>query len=99
MESNDQNPTPSAAELMLDEAESLIWSLLDDRIEDADLARLTKLLEEDAAVRWRYVECVQLHVDLQQHFGRPAAGSKPAPCVLGHLPSGFAAESFPPVGQ
>jgi hypothetical protein len=99
MESNDQNPTPSAAELMLDEAESLIWALLDDRIEDADMARLTKLLEEDAAVRSRYVECVQLHVDLQEHFGQPPEGSKQAPCVLGHLPSGFAADIFPPVGQ
>ena len=90
---------PSSAELLLDEAESLIWALLDDRIEDADLARLTKMLEEHAEVRARYVGCVQLHVDLHEHFARPAAEAQQAPCVLGNLATGFAAGSFPAVGQ
>jgi hypothetical protein len=91
-------PQSSGPELLLDEAESLIWALLDDRIEDADMARLTDMLKEHAAVRSRYIDCVQLHVDLHEHFGQPAA--KKAPCVLGNLSSGLpAAESFPPVGH
>jgi hypothetical protein len=97
---NFDQPQFSSPELLLDGAESLIWALLDDRIDDADLARLTNMLEEHAEVRSRYLDCVQLHVDLHEHFGQPAAGAKKAPCVLGNLASGFpAAESFPPVGQ
>jgi hypothetical protein len=88
-----------SSELLLDEAESLIWALLDDQIQDADLARLTKMLEERADVRARYIDCVQLHVDLREHFGRPADNSKQTPCVLGNLSTAFAAEGFPAVGQ
>jgi hypothetical protein len=72
---------------LLDEAESLIWAMLDDRIADADLARLTKLLQDYAAVRSRYVDCVRLHVDLTEHFGRKA-NDKPAPTVLANLSPG-----------
>jgi hypothetical protein len=54
--------------LVLDEAENLIWTLLDDHLDEASSARLAKLLEEHEAVRQRYIECVQLHLDLQDHF-------------------------------
>jgi anti-sigma factor RsiW len=56
------------AEALLIEAEALIWALLDEQIDEASAARLTKLLMDHPLVRARYLECVELHVDLQQHF-------------------------------
>ena len=70
-------PNPEA---LLEEAELLTWALLDDRLDEADATRLTQMLEEHDAVRARYVECVQLHIDLQDHYaGEPMAapGDKP----------------------
>jgi hypothetical protein len=52
----------------LEEAESLTWALLDDQLSEVDSARLARLLEENQEARVRYIECVQLHVDLQDHF-------------------------------
>jgi anti-sigma factor RsiW len=67
---------PSDAESPLEETEALIWDLLDDRLDDAGFARLSQSLEANATVRNRYVECVQLHVDLHEHFGRQALDAK-----------------------
>ena len=67
MNERDLSPGESSV-LLLDEAETLIWALLDDQLENADTARLSKLLQEHEAVRRRYLECVQLHVDLRDHF-------------------------------
>jgi anti-sigma factor RsiW len=73
---NDRDLTPAeSAVLVLDEAENLIWALLDDHLDDASSTRLAQLLEEHESVRRRYLDCVQLHVDLQEHFavaGSPA---------------------------
>jgi hypothetical protein len=63
---NDRELTPSeSAVLVLEEAENLIWALLDDHLEAAETTKLAKLLQENEEVRRRYIECVQLHVDLQ----------------------------------
>jgi hypothetical protein len=73
MNANERNtPGLSDAEMMLEEAETLIWALLDDTLQDGEAERLTTLLETNATVRSRYIDCVQLHVDLQQHYGCPA---------------------------
>jgi anti-sigma factor RsiW len=84
---NNPHLTPAeSAVLVLDEAENLIWALLDDQLNEADSARLAKLLEEHDAVRQRYIDCVQLHVDLQDHFAPTrAAQTLPAgtPVVTG----------------
>lgn len=71
---NDDKSRPAAAtsELLLDEAETLIWALLDDHLEAADSTRLCQLIEENDAVRTRYIDCIQLHVDLREHFAAPA---------------------------
>jgi len=53
----------------LDEAERLIWALLDQPGDEADVHRLEKLIVENEQVRRRYMECVQLHADLCHHFG------------------------------
>jgi anti-sigma factor RsiW len=65
---NDENSPAAHVERVLEEAEALIWALLDDRLEAADSTRLCQLIENNDAVRARYIDCVQLHLDLQKHF-------------------------------
>jgi hypothetical protein len=78
MNANERNTSGlSDAEMLLEEAETLIWALLDDTLQEGEAERLTSLLETNATVRSRYIDCVQLHVDLQQHYGRPAAQLNP----------------------
>jgi anti-sigma factor RsiW len=87
---NDRDLTPAeSAVLVLDEAENLIWTLLDDQLDEASSARLAKLLEEHEAVRQRYIDCVQLHVDLQDHFvdhARKPTGAKTTALPLNLTP-------------
>jgi hypothetical protein len=97
---NDATNEAKGPEQLLNEAESLIWAMLDDHIEDADLSRLTTMLEGHGDVRARYIDCVQLHVDLNEHFSRQAADQKAAPCVLPNLtPNASGIQGFPPVHQ
>ena len=72
----------SKAEAILDEAEALTWALLDDQLAEADAARLARLLEENQEARARYIECVQLHVDLQDHFAPASAPQEKTPGVV-----------------
>lgn len=94
---------PSDAESPLEETEALIWDLLDERLDDTGMARLTQLLEANATVRSRYMECVQLHVDLQDHFGRQDLDAKQqaggAATVLSDLPGLAGLPGFPTVIQ
>jgi hypothetical protein len=99
-----EGPSPlDNQEKLLEEAESLTWALLDDQLDAADAARLARLLEENDAARTRYIECVQLHVDLKDHYAPPAtAGAgeklKGVPILPNLLPGGLpGAESLPPV--
>jgi anti-sigma factor RsiW len=89
MSDGDLTPSESAF-LVLEEAETLIWALLDDQLDAAETTKLAKLLEGNDQVRRRYIECVQLHVDLQDHFaGARAEGSgRSATPVLPNLMSG-----------
>jgi anti-sigma factor RsiW len=88
MSDNDLTPAESAV-LLLDEAESLIWALLDDQLEAAETTRLTQLLNEHEEVRRRYLECVQLHVDLQDHFSAREAVAAKTPILPNLLPGGL----------
>jgi hypothetical protein len=81
--SHDDKPQLADVELRLEEAEALIWALLDDRLDDAATQRLTQMMESDALVRARYIDCVQLHVDLTEHFAGKDA--KPSAVVLPSL--------------
>jgi hypothetical protein len=90
---------PNEMETRLEEAEMLIWSLLDEQLSEADSRRLTAMLEKDAAVRGRYLECVQLHVDLREHFGRQSAEKSTGTTVLPNLISGLPFEGFPQVTE
>jgi hypothetical protein len=62
-------------EQQLEEAEKLIWALLDERIDEVDTQRLETLFKENEQVRTRYLEISQIHADLYAHFGN----SQPKP--------------------
>ena len=86
--SDELTPAESAV-LVLDEAENLIWALLDEQLDEAETAKLTALLDQHEAVRRRYIECVQLHIDLQDHFATvDAQGNRSATPILPNLSPG-----------
>ena len=73
---------------LLDEAEALIWGLLDENIDALDSQRLEALMANEE-VRQRYVQCVELHSDLQNLLGdnnktKPQSQNTQSP-VLGSL--------------
>jgi hypothetical protein len=81
-------------QLLLDEAEALIWGLLDENIDAVDSQRLQALLENDE-VRQRYIQCVELHSDLTNLLGQDTPENKdtkdpqPKSPVLGSLGDAF----------
>jgi hypothetical protein len=101
--SQEDRSLPTNPEALLEEVESLTWALLDDQLDEADGTRLTQLLEAHEDARARYVECVQLHIDLQNHYaGEPTAApgdkSKGATVLPNLMPGGMpGVESRPPV--
>jgi hypothetical protein len=94
------NPTQER----LAQAEEMIWSLLDGNLPEADRARLEEMIKDDGDIRNRYVECVQLHTDLAEHFAgraklniseQPTSSDSP---VLGSLDNTIpSVEAGPPV--
>ena len=106
MDANEKIGSEGSAEQPNDdlvaEAEGLIWAMLDDTLDASDIRRLENLLKENEQVRECYVNCVQMHVDLQQHFGEqlePLTPEKlpPSPVLgsLGDLRPGT--DTLPPV--
>lgn len=90
------------ASTLLDDAEAMIWALLDGQLDEAETRRLERLIETNSAVLGRYIECLQLETELRAHFDRQAipgavAGSPAA--VLSSLATGAfpAVTSMPPV--
>lgn len=63
--------SPTGSDQVLDEAEQLIWSLLDDDLPEEDIPKLESLIMEHTNVRKAYVHCVLLHAYLSDHFGKP----------------------------
>lgn len=81
----DDRSLEQKTQLLLDEAEALIWGLLDENIDAVDSQRLQELLENDE-VRQRYIQCVELHSDLTNLLGSETKdGKKPQSPVLGSL--------------
>jgi len=66
---------------LLDEAEKLIWALLDERLEDADTERLEKLIQENEQVRGRYLEISHLHSSLYEHYSKAAQPVQKSPVL------------------
>ncbi len=82
--------TQGPADELIDQAEEMIWRLLDDNLAGADFERLEQMLFELEPVRRRYLECVQFHVDLHNMFdsdSKTNTSSKqvPTPDKLGSL--------------
>ena len=76
---------------LLDEAEALIWGLLDENIDALDSQRLKTLMDNEE-VRKRYLQCVELHSDLQSLFNDAPSNNesvnkqtKPQSPILGSL--------------
>lgn len=91
MSAENLDPIENSQQL-LDEAEALIWGLLDENIDAASTQRLEKLLA-NTEVRQRYVQCVELHSDLQELFKEPP--EQPKSPVLGSLSDVFPPTAFP----
>jgi hypothetical protein len=101
----DQSPLEKSTQQLLDEAEALIWGLLDENIDAADSQRLEKLMGNEE-VRKRYLQCVELHSDLQTLFDEKrntANSTKPQSPVLGNLGNVFPGlpgmNVTPPLGE
>lgn len=96
------SPTPdrSAQEAALAETETLIWGLLDDQLSEADACRLESMLLADEAARGRYVQCVQLHCDLADHF-QPEADRLAKSPILANLEMDIipGAEGLPKISE
>jgi hypothetical protein len=73
-------------ESQLDGTQDLVWALLDDHISNAEFAALEERLLADQTARETYIRCVQMHVDLNDHFKGDAAKPK-LEQVLGFLGS------------
>jgi hypothetical protein len=71
--------------------QELTWALVDDQITPDELQLLEGLLLGDDAARETYLDCVQLHADLVDHFALPAQPSARRTPVIG-----FLGEAFPP---
>ena len=87
-------------QLLLDEAEALIWGLLDENIDAVNSQRLEELMANEE-VRKRYIQCVELHTDLQNLY--EGTSTKPQSPVLGSLGDVFPNLSntnvVPPLGE
>ena len=86
---------------LLDEAEALIWGLLDENIDALDSQRLEALMANEE-VRQRYMQCVELHSDLQTLLSEDKTKKTQSP-VLGSLGNIFPnitnANVLPPLGE
>ena len=69
----------------LDRIDQLVSALVDDLITDNEQRELESLLEGSADARARYVQGVQLHVDLMDHFRPEGENPEPKSPVLGFL--------------
>jgi anti-sigma factor RsiW len=95
----DPNAIKSDSEALLDQAEQWIWALLDDQLTETETKELSGLISENDVVRQRYLECIALHADLEQHFAGQRSEPAKSP-VLGFLGSiEPATGSHPPVAD
>jgi hypothetical protein len=77
-----------SSEHLLEQAEEMIWNLLDDNLPEGDVQQLESMLQEHEQVRELYLNCVHLHSDLAGHFGKAPQGDfpgAPGSPVLGSL--------------
>jgi len=87
----------SDVELKVDRLDELLSLIIDDNITDAEVHELGAMLEDNPQARQRYVEGMQLHADLIQHFHpeRGSGDSLVSP-VLGLLDTSDSDVAMPP---
>ena len=81
---------PSAEALK--NCEQLVWMYLDDVLPAAELPKLETMLQQDSSYLQIYLDCVQLHADLGQHYqaSQPLKiEGLPESPVLGSLANGL----------
>lgn len=66
----DNQGSHSPTDELLAQAEEMIWSLLDDNLPEADVPRLEEMIEKHESVRNLYLDCIQLHTDLTEHYAK-----------------------------
>ncbi len=92
-----------SSEQLLEQAEEMIWNLLDDNLPEGDVQLLETMIQEHDQVRELYVDCVRLHTDLSEHFGKtpqlelPGAPNSPVLGSLGDTMRGL--DAGPPVAD
>lgn len=82
---NRQDSTPELT--LLDRVDELVSALVDDYISDAEFAELEATLLTSRDARSRYIDDMQLHVDLIHHF-RPRSEPMIPTMVAGLMASG-----------
>src|SRR6187431_2536307 len=86
-----QNNSESGAAESFDRTHELTWALLDDCINGQEFAELEDRLLNEETARKSYLDCIQLHAQLTEHFAVKSAGStaiRPTkPPILGFLGS------------
>ena len=87
---------PGDIEPLLDEVQDLTWALLDENINSDDFARLEQVLGDEEEAREAYLDCVQLHVDLQRCFDDEPAEVPSSSPLLGFLETAISPLSAPP---
>lgn len=82
---------------MLDRVEELVSLLIDDALSDERFEELSGMLEKSLEARSRYVEAIQLHVDLREYYARRGGAevSDRTP-VLGLLGAEIRTDLLPP---
>ncbi len=97
-------PLPEKILALVDQAEAMIWKLLDEQLDEDDCRRLEQMISDHEEVRQRYLECVQLHVGLHELLAEKTGSPVVAPQspVLGLLGGAIPGEmpglgSQPPV--
>jgi hypothetical protein len=87
----DRGCRPGDIEPLLKEVQELTWALLDENISSEESARLEQVLTDEEAARQIYLDCVQLHVELRQHFAEePAVVGSACSSLLGFLDAAIA---------
>lgn len=98
IENTELTDVASQNEASQNETERLTWALVDEQITDEQKVRLGELLETDPAARSVYLQCMQMHGDLQGLFANESAPLAEAPKPLPPTVLSFLQQGLPSFG-
>jgi len=70
-----ENTSESGISESPDRTQELTWALIDDCMNGEEFAELEDRLLNEVSARKTYVDCIQLHAELAQHFAGPAGAA------------------------